>query len=105
MEKEINNQKINLMLVIRYISRLKEKFEKGYQPSFTYEVFTVSEILKTNPVTYKLIDYDKDPIDGSFYESELLKTSVPTYYEIEQILEKRTVGKKKQYLVKFYGRP
>lgn len=87
------------------ISRLKEKFEKGYEHNFSFEVFKVSEVLKTDPVTYKLVDYDKDPVAGSFYENELLKTSVPDHYEVEKILETRTVRKKKEYFVKFYGWP
>jgi integrase-like protein/chromodomain-containing protein len=87
------------------VSRIKEKFEKGFQPNFSHEVFTISEVLHTSPFTYKLIDYDKDPIEGSFYEQELLKTSVPEHYEVESILETRGVGKKKEYFVKFYGWP
>lgn len=87
------------------ISRLKGTFEKGYQPNFSYEVFTVSNVLDTNPTTYKLADYNGDIIDGSFYNQELLKTSVPDHYEVEKVLGKRKVGKKVEYLVKFFGWP
>ena len=59
------------------ISRVKGTFEKGYEPNFSYEVFTVKEVLDTNPITYKLVDYHDDPIEGSFYTQELLKTKVP----------------------------
>ncbi|HRP36788.1 MAG TPA: DDE-type integrase/transposase/recombinase, partial [Candidatus Dojkabacteria bacterium] len=55
------------------ISRIKDKFEKGYENNWSYEVFTISEVLNTIPPTYKLIDYFNDPIEGSFYEQELLK--------------------------------
>ena len=68
-------------------------------------MFTVSEVLKTTPPTYKLVDYWKEPIEGSFYEQELLKTKVPDYYEVEKVLETRKVGKKKEFLVKWYGWP
>ena len=37
------------------ISRLKDKFEKGYENNFSYEVFTVSEVINTDPVTHKLV--------------------------------------------------
>ena len=69
----------------------------------TYEVFTISKVLNTEPVTYQLTDYDDELINGSFYENELLKTNVPDHYEIEKILETRGTGNKKEYLVKFYG--
>lgn len=87
------------------VSRLKEKFEKGYQPNFSYEVFTISEVLKTNPITYKLVDYDNDPIEGSFYQNELQKTQVPDYYEVEEIIKTRKIGNKNECLVKFVGWP
>lgn len=87
------------------ISRTKNVFEKGYEPNFSYEVFTVSEVLNTDPVTYKLVDYNGDPIAGSFYTEEMIKTKVPDHSEIEKILETRKVGKKKEYLVRFYGWP
>ena len=85
------------------ISRIKDKFEKGYENNYSYEVFTISQVLKTEPVTYKLIDYLKNSIKGSFYSEELLKTKVPDYFEIDKILKTRTVGKKKEYFVKFVG--
>jgi len=80
------------------ISRLKETFEKGYAPTFTYEVFKVSKVIDTSPVTYKIEDYHGKEIQGSFYEPELLKTKVPDYYLVEKILETRKKGKKKRGL-------
>ena len=86
------------------ISRQKDVFEKdGY--NFSYEVFKVDKVLDTDPITYKLVDYDSDPIDGSFYTNELLKTETSDYYEIDKILKTRKVGKKKEYLVSFLGWP
>ena len=76
---------------------------KGYKNNYSYEVFTISQVLKTEPVTYKLIDYLKNSIKGSFYSEELLKTKVPDYFEIDKILKTRTVGKRKEYFVKFVG--
>ena len=87
------------------ISRIKDTFEKGYEPNFSYEVFTVKEVLDTQPITYKLVDYFEEPIEGSFYENEMLKTQVPTYYEVEKVLKTRKVGKKIESLVKFVGWP
>ena len=87
------------------ISRIKETFEKGSAPNWSREVFKVSEVLPTNPITYKLIDLMDDPIDGSFYEPELQKTLVPDYYDVEKILKTRKKGKTKEYFVRFAGWP
>ena len=65
---------------------------------------TCPNFLKVS-VTYKIVDYDGDVIEGSFYEQELLKTKTEDHYEVEKILGKRKVGKKTEYLVKFYGWP
>lgn len=62
-------------------------------------------MLDTNPVTYKLTEYDGSPIEGSFYSSEILKTTVPDYYEIEKVLKTRKVGNKKEVFVKWKGWP
>jgi len=106
-EKEIKSKKKAAFKVgdqVR-VSRIKEQFEKGYEPRFSYEVFTVAEVLPTSPITYKLKDYDGDMIEGSWYEQELLKSKVPDYYLVEKVLRTRTVGKKKESLVKFLGWP
>ena len=58
------------------ISRQKDVFEKG-DYNFTYEVFKVYNVLDTDPITYNLVDYDGDQIDGSFYSQEILKTETP----------------------------
>ena len=85
------------------ISRIKDKFEKGYENNWSYEVFTITDILPSHPITYKIKDYFNDPIEGSFYEQELLKTEVPEYYEVEKVLKTRKVGKTKEHHVKFVG--
>lgn len=85
------------------ISRIKDKFDKGYENNYSYEIFTICEILNTEPVTYKLKDYHGEVISGSFYEPELLKTRTPDYFEVEKILKTRTVGKKKEYFIKYVG--
>ena len=56
------------------IYRYKRTFEKGYKPNWTKEIFIVSKIKKTNPLTYEIKDLNEEPILGSFYSQELLKT-------------------------------
>ena len=63
------------------------------------------KILDTYPVTYKLKDYNGEVLQGSFYEQEMLRTETADYYEINEILKTRMVGKKKEYLVSFLGWP
>ena len=87
------------------ISRTKGTFEKGYTPNWTYEIFTIYKINNTNPVTYKLKDYNGEIIEGSFYEQELQKTKQKEVYLIEKVLKTKKVGNKKQYLVKWLGYP
>jgi hypothetical protein len=84
------------------VSRIKETFEK-YFASWTREVFQISEIRNTVPITYKLIEEDGSPIHGSFYLQELQKTDKPDFYEVESVLKRRTVKGKKQYFVKWLG--
>ena len=80
------------------ILKKKRLFEKGLTPNWTEEVFTVSKIQRTSPVTYKITDYNGEEIQGTFYEQELQKTSEEVY-RIEKIVKK---GKTKS-LVKWRG--
>ena len=82
------------------ITRKKGIFEKGYTPRWTEEVFTVSEIRYTDPITYKIVDYNNEEIKGSFYEQELQKTT-QEMFRIEKVLKRK--GNKS--LVKWFGYP
>jgi len=82
------------------ITRKKGIFEKGYTTRWTEEVFTVSEVRYTDPITYKIVDYNDEEIKGSFYEQELQKTT-QEMFRIEKILRRK--GDKS--LVKWLGYP
>ncbi|XP_043468242.1 uncharacterized protein LOC122502321 [Leptopilina heterotoma] len=71
------------------VSKFKNIFEKGYTPNWTTEVFTVDKVKSTKPVTYKLKDYQNQPIEGGFYEEELLKVQYPDVYLVEKVLKTR----------------
>ena len=73
-------------------------FDKGYTQRWTEELFTISKIQLTIPVTYKITDCNGEEIQGSFYERELQKTS-QDLFRIEKILNRR--GDKSQ--VKWVG--
>ena len=55
------------------VNKIKQVFENGYTPNWSTEIFTISQVMATNPVTYKLKDYRDQPISGGFYKKELLK--------------------------------
>ena len=55
------------------IAKIDIPFRKGYEQSFTDEVFEIFDIPTRNPPTYNLIDADRDPIEGKFYEPELIR--------------------------------
>ena len=70
------------------ILKKKGLFEKGFTPNWTEEVFTVSKIQRTNPVTYKMTEYNGEEIQGTFYEKELQKLSQQVY-RIKKVVKKR----------------
>ena len=78
----------------------KKTFEKGYTPRWTEEIFTVSSIQYTDPITYKITDMNGEEIQGTFYEPELQKTAQETF-RIEKIIRRK--GNK--VLVKWFGYP
>ena len=65
---------------------------------WTEEIFTITEVKCTSPVTYKIADLNGEEITGTFYEPELQKTS-QELFRIEKVSKR---GKKKS-LVKWKG--
>ena len=80
------------------ISKKKKTFEKGYTTRWTEEIFTIVEVKRTQPPTYKIADLNGEEIKGSFYEPELQKTN-QEIFRIEKVIKR---GKKKS-LVKWKG--
>ena len=80
------------------ISKAKKTFEKGYLPNWTTELFTVSKIIPDRyPYVYKIQDYNKEELEGTFYEKELQKVvKKDDVYEVQEVLDykKKRVGKK-----------
>ena len=46
------------------ITKKKKTFEKGYTPRWTEEVFTISAVQNTSPVTYKIPDLNGEGIQA-----------------------------------------
>lgn len=55
------------------ISSLSRVFKKGYLPTMSTEIFTISDTIASKPPTYKLSDLNQVPISGIFYHNELQK--------------------------------
>ena len=49
----------------------KDTFKKEYDPSWSTEIFIVDQVMRTNPITYKLKDLAGEDITGGFYTAEL----------------------------------
>lgn len=71
------------------ISKYKGLFEKGYTPNWSTELFKITKVQITNPVTYILEDLQNNPIAGGFYEYELQKTEISDVYLVEKILKRK----------------
>lgn len=81
------------------ISKFKTLFEKGYTPKWTTEIFRVTKVLPTNPITYRLSDLDDNEIKGCFYKHELQRTEKHEIYLVEKILKRKS----NKILVKWLG--
>jgi hypothetical protein len=89
------------------ISASKHKLQKGYDANWSYEVFKITKVIKREPVVYKLVDWEGEPVTGVFYESELQKVAVKDSqtYRIERIISSKGSGNNKKLLVKWLGYP
>ena len=83
------------------ISKYKHVFSKGYNPSWTGELFTIERVNDTKPVTYILKDERGEVIKGGFYEQEIQKTKHKDIYLVEKVLKR----KGDQLYVKWLGYP
>jgi len=67
---KINKPKFNIGDRVRIYSH-KTKFDKGSKPNWTREIFIISHIKPTDPITYKVKDLNGADIIGSFYSQKL----------------------------------
>lgn len=83
------------------ISVKKDIFEKGFTINWSDKIYTIIEVLKTLPPTYKIKD-DREEIKGTFYKEELQKTSEDTF-RIEKVLRWKKQDGKRIARVKWTG--
>ena len=86
------------------ISKSRRTFKKGYLPSWTQEIFTVTKIIPRVPPVYRLRDYADDEIECVFYAEVLQKVhKSDDIYKIEKILAEKKENGKVKVLVKWLG--
>jgi hypothetical protein len=88
------------------ITKEKVKFAKGYEQTFSTEIFKVVKVIQRMPQpVYKLSDLQDRPIEGLFYNYELVKVTVSpeSEFQIDKIVRTRTKGGIRQHLVKWKG--
>ncbi|XP_062567676.1 uncharacterized protein LOC134229907 [Saccostrea cucullata] len=90
------------------LSGIKHTFQRDYEQKWTEEVFIVNrKFLRQGIPVYKVVDYSKDPIDGTFYEAELQRVNKTRddLWKIEKVLKRRKRRGQTEVLVKWQGYP
>ena len=80
------------------INKTKRRFDKGYLPNWTQELFKITRVNEASrPVTYKIEDLGPEPVIGSFYSQEIQPVDPEQIFEIDAVLgkRKRKIGGKK----------
>jgi len=90
-----------------YVHTLESRspFTKGYEQTFTQEIFEVVYRTSTTPPRYKLIDLHSESIAGTFYEQELQRAHMPEFFRVEKVLKRRVRDNKREALVRWQGYP
>jgi hypothetical protein len=89
------------------IKQTKRVFKKGYEPSWTEEIFTISSLFPSDPPTYILKDLAGELIKGKFYEQEIqpITQKPDDTYIIERVIKTRRKGGRTEYFVKWRNYP
>lgn len=84
---------------------IKHAFTREYDHRFTTEIFTVSHRYRRDGIpVYRLVDYDGENIEGTFYAPELQKVKEPSTWRVEKIIKSRKRrGHARQHLIRWAG--
>ena len=95
------------------ISHVKKVFNKGYLPSWSDQVYTVSRVIQTpkieaafrGPVQYIITDFNGENIKGAFYGFELQKVPPPERFRVQEVLRQRVRARDgvTEYFVRWMG--
>ena len=74
--------------------RLNKKhrpFQKGYLPGWTEEVFVIRQVVPGVVPTYKVQEWDRTLVEGTFYRQDLQLVTVPDdgLFRIEKVLQRK----------------
>ena len=72
------------------INKTKRTFDKGYLPNWTTELFKITRVVQSSPVTYKVKDLANEPIQGTFYAKELQRIKDDDLYDIDSVVDRRS---------------
>ena len=102
---KLNKSKIRYQIgdIVR-IPKYLSVFTKEMLGKWTRELFKISKINNTIPVTYNLVDLNDEPIEGTYYTEELQKVDkeiLDEPFKIEKVIKKN----KDKSLVKYFGYP
>ena len=90
------------------ITYLRHPFQRDYDQTYTEEVFIIRDRFRSQGIPiYKLKDMMDEPIQGTFYTSELQRVikDEKTIWRIDKILRKRKRSGKNEVLVRWLGWP
>ena len=83
---------------------IRMRFQKGYIPGWTEELFQVFQLFQGNPLYYKIMDLQGEWLEETFYEEELQKIyKKDVVFRIECILQQRKRKKGVEILVNWFG--
>jgi len=85
------------------IPKERRPFKKGYEQSWTDEIFVVDRRIASHPPRYKLVDLNGEEILGSFYSQELQLVIDPGVYKVEKVLKYRRRKGVREALVRWKG--
>ena len=90
----------NVVDLVNDLLRKSKTAPTGWQP-FARQLRAINLPM----TTHRLRDDLGEVLEGTFYELELQKVTVPfdKVYRVEAVLKRRTVGRRKEALVKWFG--
>jgi len=87
------------------ILRYTDKFTRGYNRTFTTEVFQVTKVLAHLPITmYEISDMRDEVVEGHFYPEEMSLVTGDVF-KVERVIRRRVVRGERQVYVKWEGYP
>jgi transposase InsO family protein len=89
------------------MKQTKRVFKKGYEPSWTEEIFIIASLYPSDPPTYILKDLAGEEIKGKFYEQEIQPVTYKAdeAFVVERVLKTRRRGRRTEYYVKWRNYP